>query len=85
MGVGAHHQNGHAETSIRTIMTMARTMMLHAAVHWPDMADPALWPMAVHHAVYLYNHLPNPSTGLSPHDMYARTRVPLKHLHDMHV
>ena len=49
------------------------------------MADPALWPMAVHHSVYLYNHLPSLSAGLSPHDMYSRTRKPLKHLHDMHV
>ena len=84
-GVGAHHQNGHAESAIGIVMSMARTMMLHAAVHWPDMADPSLWPMAVHHAVYLYNHLPDPSTGLSPHDLFSRTRWPLKHLHDMHV
>jgi hypothetical protein len=34
-GVGAHHHNGIAERNIRTIMAVARTMMLHSAIHWP--------------------------------------------------
>ena len=38
-GVGAAHQNGVAERNIGTIMSMARTMMLHAAVRWPETAD----------------------------------------------
>ena len=29
-GVGAHHQNAHAERAIRTVTTSTRTMMLHA-------------------------------------------------------
>ena len=65
-GVGAHHHNGVAEQAIQTIMSIAQTMMLHAAIHWPDMADPSLWPMAVQHAVFLHNHVPSPSTGLCP-------------------
>ena len=32
-GVGAHHHNGVAERNIRTVMTIARVMMLHSAVH----------------------------------------------------
>ena len=36
-GVGAAHQNGVSEWAIRTIMTMARTMLLHAAMHAPDL------------------------------------------------
>jgi transposase InsO family protein len=55
-GAGAHHHNGTAERAIQTIMNMSCTMMLHAAIHWPDVADSTLWPMAVAHAVYLYNH-----------------------------
>ena len=54
-GTSAHHSNGIAERAIRTIMSIARTMMLHAAIHWPDMADASLWPLAVEYAVYLYN------------------------------
>ena len=37
-GVGAHHHNGVAERAIQTIMSIAQTMMLHVAIHWPDMA-----------------------------------------------
>ena len=39
-GVVAHHHNGNAERAIQTIMYIVRTMMLHSAIHWPDVADP---------------------------------------------
>jgi hypothetical protein len=84
-GAGAHHQNGNAERAIRTIMSIARTMMLHSAIHWPEVADAALWPMAVQHAVYLHNHVPDPVTGLAPIDVFSRTRWPQKRLLDLHV
>jgi len=35
-GSGAAHQNGVAERGIQTVVNMARTMMLHAAMHSPD-------------------------------------------------
>ena len=73
-GAGAHHQNGTAERSIRTVTSIARTMMLHAAIHWPEVADPALWPMAVAQAVYLVNRVPDPATGWSAFDLFARQR-----------
>jgi hypothetical protein len=41
-GVGAHYQKGNAERAIQTITLVAQTMMLHAAIHWPDVADTAL-------------------------------------------
>ena len=84
-GVGAHHENGLCERTIRTVMSVARTMMLHAAIHWPEMADPSQWPMAVLHAVFLYNHAPALGTGLSPHDLFTRTRWPQRKFHDLHV
>ena len=84
-GVGAHHHNAQAERSIRTIMSIARTMMLHAGIHWPDVASPPLWPMAVHHACFLWNHVPDPSTGLSPSDVFTRTRWPQQKFQDLHV
>ncbi|KAI2509100.1 hypothetical protein MHU86_5348 [Fragilaria crotonensis] len=48
-GVGAHHHNGNAERSIQTIMSIARTMMLHSAIHWPDVADASFgqWPCSM--------------------------------------
>ena len=84
-GVGAHHHNGNAERAIQTIMSIARTMLIHAAIHWPDMADSALWPMAVQHAVFLCNHVPNETTGMSAHDLFTKTRWQQSKFHDLHV
>ena len=84
-GTGAHHHNAIAERNIQTIMAIARTMMLHSAIHWTDVADPCLWPMAVQHAVFLHNHMPNERTGISPHDIFTRSRWEQRKFHDLHV
>ena len=49
-------------------MYMARTFMLHVALHWSKYGvdDLSLWPFAVKHAAWLYNRLPNRVTGLTP-------------------
>jgi transposase InsO family protein len=65
-GVGAHHQNGVAERAIKTLSSMARTMLLHMSLHWPKQADLELWPFALEHASYLWNHLPRLDTRLVP-------------------
>ena len=84
-GVGAHHHNAQAERAIRTIMSIARTMMIHSGIHWPDVADPTLWPMAVKHACFLFNHVPSHTTGLSPTDIFTKVRWPQKRFMDLHV
>ena len=69
-GAGAAHQNGVAERAIRTITYMACTLLIHAAMRSPGgniTAD--LWPMAMDHAVWMYDHLPRAGTGISPNDM----------------
>ena len=52
-------QNGVAEQAIQTVVTSARTMMLHQALLWPEHFDMWLWPFALDQAAYLCNHLPN--------------------------
>ena len=84
-GVGAHHHNGHAERAIQTIMSIARAMIIHAAIRWPDMADTSLWPMAVQHAVWIWNHTPNLTTGLSPSDIFTKQTYPHVKFQDLHV
>ena len=78
-GVGAHHHNGHAERAIQTIMSIAWSRMLHSAVHWPDVADATLWPMAVSHAVFLL------TSGLCPNDVFTKSRWEQRKYHDLHV
>ena len=84
-GVGQHHANGHVERQIQTIMSISRAMMIHSALHWPEVADSQLWPMCVAHACFLWNHVPNPSSGISPADLFTKVRFPLSKLHEIHV
>ena len=76
-GAGSHHQNRRAECAIQTIMGMAQTMMIHSAIHWSKIADATLWPMCVNHAIWIYNHVPNMNTGISPNDLWFKTKFPL--------
>ena len=86
-GVGAKHQNGRAERSIQTIMSIACTFMIHVSLHWDEQGSDAveLWPFAVCHAVWLYNHLPNGVTGLSPMEIVTGTRSDQRYLLHTHV
>jgi hypothetical protein len=84
-GAGAHHHNGMAKRAIGMITNMARTMMLHAAIHWPDATNTTQWPMAVTHATYLYNHMPCLETGIFPVDLFTKMRWEQKKSHDCHV
>lgn len=84
-GAGAHHHNGVAERSIRTVISIARTMMMHAAIHWPEVSDPTLWPMAVKYAAHVYNRMPHVDSGLCPIDTFSRQRWKQTQFHDMHV
>jgi hypothetical protein len=83
-GVGAHHHNGIAEKDIQAVVSVARTLLLHSAIHWPDFADAQLWPMAVDHAAFLHNHMPRKDTGMSPHDLFTKLRC-LFHQFDLPV
>ena len=63
-GVGAHHHNGVAERTMRTISTSAHAMLINAMLHWPEETSLDLWPFAIQYAVYLYNRMPKEASGL---------------------
>ena len=84
-GVGAHHANGVAERGISTVMSIARAMLHHAAIHWPDVADVQLWPLAVLHAVYVLNRIPKDDTGRSPIELFSRKTWASSKFQDFHV
>jgi hypothetical protein len=72
-GVGTGHQNGVAERGIKTVVNMARTMLLHAAIHGPDgFVSTQLWPMAMDYAAWLYNHIPKMDSGVAPVELWSR-------------
>ena len=73
-GAGAAHQNGVAERGIQTVVKMARTMLIHAAMRSPQGTITAeLWPMAIDHAVWIYNRIPRMDSGLSTFELWSRS------------
>jgi hypothetical protein len=74
-GVGAHHQNGVAERAVQTVTWSARAMMIHCSLHWPDEFSVDLWPFAMDYACWIYNHLPDRETNLSPLELLLGTKM----------
>ena len=65
-GAGASHQNGAAERAIKMLVTMARTVLMHAALRFPeDTLSTAIWPMTMNYDVWVYNRTPDMQSGLS--------------------
>ena len=79
-GVGAQHQNALAERSIQTVCNMARTMLLHLQIHWPDEYDTKLWGFALDYAVWLWNHTPCKDNGLAPIEIFCGTKTSCEYL-----
>jgi hypothetical protein len=50
-------------------------MMLQHALLWPDRADLKLWPFAMEHAVFLWNHMPKEDGTLSPMEMFTKQKM----------
>ena len=74
-GVGAHHQNGVAERTIRIVTEKARSMMQHASLHWPDKFEVQLWPFALDYACWMHNHTPSHTHGWAPLELFCGTQV----------
>ena len=86
-GVGAQHQNAEAERAIQTVMYMARSFMVHAAMHWnSDGADDlSLWGFAVDYAAWLYNRIPQRQSGITPMEMITNCKSDHRDLMRAHV
>ena len=65
-GAGASHQNGPAERAINMGVTIARTMLMHAALRCPeDTLSTDICTMAMDYYVWVYNKIPNMQSVLS--------------------
>ena len=85
--VGAKHQNAEAEQAIQTVMDMARSFMIHAALHWGSdgLDDLSLWSFAVDHAAWLYNRILQCQSGITPLEMVSSTKSDHRDLLRSHV
>jgi len=79
-GSGAWNQNGITECSIQTVVSWTRTMLLNAAIHWPEVVDLQSWQFAIQ-SVYLWNFLLHPETKLSPLEYVSQDTSHLQRLH----
>jgi hypothetical protein len=84
-GVGGHHHNGVAENAIKNVVRSARTLMIHAALRWPEQSEKELWPLALDHAVWLHNHTPRQDSGYSPEELWCKSKSYHTDLQRMHV
>ena len=83
-GVGGHHQNGVAECAIGNMTRMTRSMMIHAALKWPKCSKKNLWSLAISHADYLHNNIPRGDSGLSPIDIWSKSKSTYSALRNSH-
>ena len=72
---GTSHQNGAADCSIKTVVNMERTMLMHAALRCPeDTLYTDIFPMAMYYAVWVYNRTPDMQSGLFAIEIWSRSR-----------
>ena len=72
-GSGASHQNGSAERAIKTVVTMARNILMYAALRFPEEKfSTDLWPISMDYAVFIYNLIPDMQSGLSDIEIWSR-------------
>ena len=74
-GYGASHQNGSEERVIKTVVTMARTMLMHTALRYPeDTPFTDLWSIAMYYSVWVYNFIPDMQSGLFSIEICSSSR-----------
>ena len=83
-GVGGHHQNGAAERTIGTAFGIARAMLIHFAIRWPEVFDVSVWPMAIQYAKWLVNHVPK-ANGIAAIELIVRSKTARHVLQNAHV
>ena len=52
-GTGVHHHNEVSERSIQTLTYWERTMVIHAALDWPEESQKSLCPFDIVYAVWI--------------------------------
>ena len=63
-GAVASYQNGAVERAIKTVVTIERTVLMHADLRFTeDTLSTDLWPMEIDYAVWVYNWTPDMQYG----------------------
>ena len=70
--VGAHHQNRTVEQKNQTVVTIARTVLLHAMSVWPEAISVSLWSFALQYAAAQIDWLNMDKLGYTPLEKLTR-------------
>ena len=74
-GYGSLHQNGASESTIKKVVTMESTMLIHATIRCTEgTLYTDIWPTAMDYDVWIYKHIPNVQSILSAVDKWSRSR-----------
>ena len=74
-GDGASYQNGVEERSIKTVVDVERTMLMHTALRYTEEKFPTdIWKIEMDYAVLIYNHIPHINSCLSTIEICSRSR-----------
>ena len=74
-GPSNSYQNWAADPTIKTAVTMARTMLMHAALRCPeDSFSTDIWLMEIDYDVWIYNRIPDMHSRLSDIEIWSRSR-----------
>ena len=73
-GISGHRHNGVAENATKNVVRTSRTMMIHAALRWPEHNKKDLWPLALSHAVHLHKKIPSMDNCLTPNKLWSRSK-----------
>ncbi|MBW0533606.1 hypothetical protein O181_073321 [Austropuccinia psidii MF-1] len=65
-----HHQNGKVERTNRSILEMARTMLIESCL------PKGLWPYAFRHAAWIFNRTLHSDDMLTPYELIAKKQPP---------
>ena len=60
------------------ITSMARTMLLHAMKHWPDIVDATFWTFAIKQAILIHNITPRHGMRESPYELFTNEDPPIQ-------
>ena len=85
-GVGAHHQNGVAESKIKQLTLSSCTMLFYAQRYWPEYITTMLWPFTLLAAAERMNYLHIDANGETPEMKFSKatgSSTKLKHFHTL--
>ena len=83
-GVGAHHQNGFSENTIKQLTLTGQTLLLHAQRFWPEYISLMLWTFAFLAAAYHMNNLHIDLNGETPEMKFSSAIGTATQLKDFH-